>query len=122
MIKAMLFCFLFLLLSGCEEKNASKISIEKAKESCATKASNIWANSGITGASGTPFNQMEVVRFSERDRGNALAYDIKSEYLFDSDAGEYAGKELTYLCSVLIDGDKVEISGDILHWAKENKK
>ncbi len=118
MIKVTLFCVLFLLLSGCEDKEASKASIQKAKESCALKASNIWANSGIMGVSGTPLDKMEVVRFSERDRGNALAYDIKSEYLFDNDAGEYANKELTYLCSVLIDGDKVEISGDILHWLK----
>ncbi len=113
---------LAMLLVGCEAKEASKTTIEKAKEVCAQKASSIWSISGITGVSGTPFEKMEVVRFSERDRGGSLAYDIKSDYLFDADAGEYANKELNYLCSVLINGDKVEISGDILNWAKPNTK
>ena len=113
---------LVMLLLGCESKEASKTAIDKAKEACAQKASSIWSISGISGVSGTPLDKMEVVRFSERDRGGLLAYDIKSDYLFDSDAGEYANKELNYLCSVLIDGEKVEVSGDILNWAKANKK
>lgn len=111
-----------LFLVGCEVKEASKTSIDKAREACAQKASSIWSISGITGVSGTPLDKMEVVRFSDRDRGGALAYDIKSDYLFDGDAGEYANKELNYLCSVLITGEKVEVSGDILNWAKPTTK
>jgi hypothetical protein len=110
-----------MLLVGCEAKEASKTETDKAEEAYAQKTSSFWSISVISGVSGTPLDKTEVIRFSERDRRGSLAYDIKSDYLFDIDAGEYANKELNYLCSVLINGDKVEVSGDILNWAKTKK-
>ena len=117
-----LLCLLFMFLIGCEIKEASKLSLDKAKVACDAKADVIWANSGITGVYGTPLDKMEVVRFSERDRDNSLAYDIQAYYKFDNNAGEYANKEIAYLCTVLINGDKVVITGDGLNWIKANKK
>ena len=100
-------------------KQATTTDINNARKACIKDGASLFSitQDGLKGVLPITLSKVKTIRTPEKDSGNALAYDISPNFIFDKKSEvKNAGGTMTYTCNILIDNGKIDITSNSTYW------